>query len=981
VKIINREIFHDLEKLIDGEVRTDQVSRILYSTDASIYQIEPLGVVYPRSGDDLIGIVEFAFENKIPLIPRGAGTSLAGQAIGKGLVVDCSRYLDALIRVDNEALTAIIEPGLILDDLNFSASQYGLKFGPDPASSDRATLGGMIGNNSTGSHSIRYGMTSDQLLSLDTILADGTSVKLESIPIPLAIKKAKNPGLEGDIYRTCLNIRESKRTLIQSKWPRTWRRSSGYGLNYLLPWSSSEPPLWHGLPEQSCYPPIEENHINLAPVIGGSEGTLAVIKQAKIKLSYLEPKRILGLLAFNGVAHACDAVPSILDLEPSAIELIPRELIKRARSVPAYSSSSSFIEGDPEVILVIEFEGDNAKNLIEKVKKLGPDVFIAETDIQQKQIWTVRKVGLGLLMSISGDSKPLPFVEDVAVPVDKLGDYVRSVEYILADFGIEGNFYAHASAGCLHFRPLINLKSRQGVSMMRDIATEIGKLVLKLGGSISGEHGDGLARSEWLELIYGKEIVGLFSELKNTADPAGILNPGKKINPYPMDQNLRYGPNYQSKSWDSILDFTSQDSLLGAIEMCNGSGVCLSQSGRMCPSYQVTREEMYSTRGRANLLRMLISGESPLDKTSLKMVYEALDLCLECKACKAECPSTVDIAKLKYEFLNFYYQQNSRPLRDYFFAYIDKWLEFFSYFFWIINFIAKKKIVKKTLEMLVGISQYRDLPVFRKGVEVDKSELRIHDYTEEVILLSDPFTEYVYPELKQLIITIFNAVDCLPHFLPIIGAGRTMISRGFLSKAKNHAQNVVSEIKHLDPNGLIPVIGIEPSEIACLLDEYLDFFPNDQSVKHLAERVYSVEEFLIRGSDKGKPRYKKMKFNGKKLSVLFHGHCYQKIQVLGEDGFDKGISATVSLFKGLGCQIEVIDAGCCGMAGAFGYESNHYDLSMMVGEKKLFPAIRAKREGQVIVAPGGSCRTQIMDGTGCEAKHPIEVIAELVKPD
>jgi FAD/FMN-containing dehydrogenase/NAD-dependent dihydropyrimidine dehydrogenase PreA subunit len=765
MQFLNEDVVHELNKLIDGEVKFDQVSRVLYSTDASIYQIMPLGVVFPRTSDDLVGIVEFAMKHKIPLTPRGSGTSLAGQAIGPGLVIDCSRYLNKIIVLDTEARTAIIEPGVVLDNFNLEASKYGLKFGPDPASSDRATFGGMIGNNSTGAHSILYGMTADHVLSLDATLSDGTEVEFGNLPIQLALEVDKRQGLEGEIYRTCLDIRGKMKAVIQSNWPQTWRRSSGYSLNYLLPWSSSTPPLWQGVGDQFNYPPIGNNHINLAPVMVGAEGTLVVIQRVKINLVNQAANKILGILTYGDIAQACDAVPPILDLQPSAVELIPRELIQRARSIPAYAAMLSFVKGDPEALLVIEFEGENRKTLLDKVKKLGSDVVIAETEEQQKQIWTVRKVGLGLLMSISGDYKPLPFVEDVAVPVEKLGDYVRSIQDLLDQFGIVGHLYAHASAGCLHFRPLINSKTERGVSTMRELAFETAKLAVRLGGAISGEHGDGLARSEWLEMMYGKEVVELFSDLKRVADPIGIMNPGKKINPHPMDQNLRYGSNYQSKGWMPSLDFSSQESLLGAIEMCNGAGVCLSTSGVMCPSFQASREELHSTRGRANLLRAMISGETPLDKISQEMVFEALDMCLECKACKAECPSAVDLAKLKYEFLNFYYQKNPRPLRDYFFAFLGDLMGYASPFFGLINSFTGIKIVKKKMNKWFGISYQRDLPNFTKGPRINSSIFENRERREKVIVLSDPLTEYVNPELKQSIIKIVDSVDCRPHFL------------------------------------------------------------------------------------------------------------------------------------------------------------------------------------------------------------------------
>jgi FAD/FMN-containing dehydrogenase len=607
---LKSEVLRELEKQTGVEVRVDQASRILYSTDASIYQIKPLGVVFPFTADDLVGVVEFADKYKIPLIPRGSGTGLVGQAVGSGLIVDCSRHLNKIIEVDQESQTAIVEPGVILDDLNQAVGRYGLKYGPDPASSDRATLGGMIGNNSAGAHSIRYGMTSDHILSLDVVLSDGSVANFQRIPINLAKNFIDKTGPEGRLYQVCMDIRENYRGAIQDSWPLTWRRSSGYGINYLLPWSSSKPPFWQGVGEITSYPPIESDHINLAPLLVGSEGTLAVFLRAKLNLAKTSPQKILGILAFNEVTAACDAVPDILDLEPSAVELIPRSLISRARSIPAYASMLWFIDGDPDALLVVEFEGNDHKFLYEKIKKLGSNVIIAETTEQQEQVWAVRKVGLGLLMSISGDAKPLPFIEDVAVPVEKLGEYVRGIQYLLDQYGIEGNLYAHASAGCLHFRPLINTKTERGIIELRELAYEVGKLAKSLGGAISGEHGDGLARSELLELMFGSEIVEQFTRIKKAADPERILNPGKKVDPLPMDQNLRYGVMYEQKSWQPILDFSCQDSLSGAIEMCNGAGVCLSKTGVMCPSFQTTREEKHSTRGRANLLRFLISGNT-----------------------------------------------------------------------------------------------------------------------------------------------------------------------------------------------------------------------------------------------------------------------------------------------------------------------------------------------------------------------------------
>ncbi len=959
---------NDLFKSFSGEIHLDPAHRTLYSTDASIYQIMPLGVAIPRTQEDIVAAVELAAKYNIPILPRGSGSSLAGQAVGEALVVDCSKYLNHILEIDLESESALVEPGVVLNTFNKAAAAHRLQFGPDPASSDRATFGGMVGNNSTGAHSILYGMTSDNLLSADVLLSDGSPATFEQVSLTRAAQLAEQDDAEGRFYRAALTIRERDGEAIKTRWPRTWRRASGYSVNYLLPWSSSRPPQWAG----DSYPPIAPDHLNLAPVLVGSEGTLAIFQKLRVRLVKKPRHTILGVMSFESIAAACDATTGLLALNPSAVELIPQALIRLARAVPAYAQRLSFVRGDPAALLVVEFSGDDPHALKDRVRQLGDDIVIAESAAEQEQVWAVRKVGLGLLMSRPGDVKPLPFMEDIAVPVERLGEYVREVERILARYGTSGDFYAHASAGCLHMRPLLNLKTIEGVDALRSIAAEAVQLTLRLGGALSGEHGDGLSHSEWLESFYGTQIAAAFRDLKRAADPENILNPGKIVDGPPMDANLRYSPAYRASGWQPVFDFTNQASLAGAIEMCNGAGVCRKDGGVMCPSYQATRDEMHSTRGRANLLRSMISGAFPVTRLAETAVHEALDLCLECKGCKAECPSAVDMAKLKYEFLNRYYSHNRRPVRDYLFAYIGPLARFGRPFAPIANPLLGFSPARAAADRFLGLARQRALPKLSR--QRFASNGRSSSSAESVIFLSDPFTEYFYPEIAEAALGALRGAGCAVHILPVVGAGRTLISKGFLKAAKDHAAKVIRAISALDPDERMDVIGVEPSEHYTLRDEYRDLFPGDARVASLDNRSFLLDEFLLRPGPDGLPRMSRLDRAGEGKSVLLHGHCYQKAQPPAADGYPVGVPATVAFLSALGFSVSVIDSGCCGMAGSFGYESKHYDLSMQIGEMALFPAIRAARPDQTIVASGVSCRAQIESGTARRAIHPATLI-------
>jgi len=1019
------DLIADLEKAITGEVAFDLASRLLYSTDASLYQIEPLGVVFPRTLDELSAVVEIAADHQVPLLARGAGSSLAGQAVGNALVIDCSRYLDHIIEINPQEKTAKVQPGVIMSTLNQQAAQFGLQFGPDPASAERATMGGSIASNASGAHSIEYGMTADHLHAVDVILADGSHATFETISLPEARRRAglKPPtrdsrntkhathSLESNLYRSALHIRDQYAQAIRQNWPRTWRRASGYNLNYLLPWSPASPAKWFlGDGANSAYPPAPSGFLNLAPLIAGSEGTLAVIRQATVRLVSIPKKTVLGVLAYPSLAAACDAVPELLQSHPSAIELISRSLIQLARSVPAYAHQISFLDPisvsgiDPAAILVVEFAGDDLSNLLQRAKRLGKDVLIAESYADQMRVWGVRKMGLGILLSRPGEPKPVPFIEDMSVPVERLGEFVREIEGILQSHGTQGDFYGHASAGCLHIRPLLNLKRRQGVEEMLAIAEESTALCIELGGAVTGEHGDGLVRSQWILPAYGPEIVSAFRDLKQAADPQGILNPGKLPDAPPMTENLRYGPDYAAHMWVSNLDFSRQAGLDGAIEMCNGAGVCRKAGGVMCPSYQVTADEMHSTRGRANLLRAMISGRFPDEESAEETVYAALDLCLACKGCKAECPSSVDMAKLKYEFLDYYYGSTAhrhykRSVSDYLFSYIEPVGRWGRRFAPLANALLRSNLAGRLGERLFGLAHQRKLPSLQRrslhdliskrklnGVQLQGSKQHAGNREVDCLFLSDPFTEYFQPEIALAAMEILTQWGCSIQVLPVVGTGRTLLSKGFIDPARRQAIRVLEAIDRADPCGKLPVIGVEPSEIYTLRDEYRDLLPADERVERLATRAFMLDEFVVR-PDKGNLKRSVRIANSpqaeKQQKILLHGHCYQKTQPPAADGYPTGVAATVQMLTAVGYEVEVVQSGCCGMAGAFGYEAEHYEISMQIGEQALFPAVRkALKENPraIIAAPGVSCRSQIEDGTGVAPLHPIILVYRLINP-
>lgn len=974
-----RHLQHQLEQAIAGEVRCDPYSRVLYSTDASIYQIEPLGVVFPRHADDLPAIVEIAGGSGVPLLPRGAGTSLSGQAVGPCLVIDCSRHLHHILDIDPETRQAVVEPGVVGAALQAAAAPHGLMFGPDPASADRATIGGMIGNNATGAHSIRYGMTADHLLEAEVVLDDGSCATLQHVTLEQAEHLALRGTRLGSLVRELLDIRQRWSPTVQQQWPRIWRRASGYSLDYLVGHHPSCPQGWYAHPLPYPFAP---GRIPLPALMCGAEGTLAVLRRATVNLVARPAATILRLLEFSSVYDACAATPEVLATRPAAVEVIPRTLIDRARTMAHYAHKARFLASGCEAFLVAEYTGDSSNEALAQARALTGRGIVLESPEDQAELWQVRKAGVGLLLSAPGDAKPISFIEDVAVPVERLAEYVRRIDALLAKHGTRGEWYGHASAGCLHMRPRVNLKTGEGVARMRAIAEEALALVVELGGVLSGEHGDGLAHTEFQEFLFGPDLTSAFRQLKRAFDPQQRFNPGKVVpvegHPPPrLDASLRYGPDYRTLPLRSVYAFRRQGSLAHAIEDCNGAGVCLQSGGVMCPSYQATREEMDSTRGRANALRAAISGRLPADALTSREMYRVLDLCLQCKGCQAECPSGVDMARIKGEFLELHHAQHGVPLRSLLFgeiAAISRWLAIAAP---LVNWVGATHLFRWFLEETLGISLHRRLPrLARRSFRQWFARRPEQPPGEPVVLFVDTFTNYNHPEIGQAAVKVLEALGRRVLVAKGQGCcGRAMISKGLLRRAKSMAKSNLAALEPYLADGT-PIVGLEPSCVATLRDEYLDFYPDDPRASALAAQVQFVEEFLLSPGSDGIRPVDRLHLTPPQTSLVVHGHC-QGRAVLGEN-------RVAELMRATGAPVKEVAPTCCGMAGSFGYEKEHYCLSMQIGEMRLFPAVRdGAQKGAQIVAAGTSCRTQILDGTGVPALHPVEVLAQLLpmQPD
>jgi len=957
---------------LDSEVMSDRSSKLMYATDASIYREEPLAVVWPRHAEDIKKLLAFAAKNRVGIIPRAAGTSLAGQVVGSGIVADLSRHFGKILEINAKERWVRLEPGVVPDELNAILRGHGLLFGPETSTSNRCNIGGMIGNNACGLHSVVYGSVRDHIIEVKALLHDGSEAIFGELTEDQYRQKCTLNTAEGLIYREIDSIMSDagNRDAILRDYPDSTipRRNTGYALDDLL----------YGGP----FTAGAGRGINLARLIAGSEGTLSIVTEAKLGLVPLPPPvKALACVHLLSRNDAFRANLIALRFKPWAVELMDSNILNLAATVESQKRNRFFIEGDPGALLIVEFCADNREEIIAtsaameaEMRSVGlgyafPVVWGADV----KRVWDLRKAGLGILSNMPGDAKPISLIEDCAVDVEKLGDFVADIEEMLAVYGKVSVYHAHIGTGELHIRPLINLKDVTEAGLLRTIGEKTAQIVKKYRGSMSGEHGDGRLRGEFIPLIIGEHNYLLNKRVKKVFDPLGILNPGKITDTPPMDSFLRYIPGKPTPELATYYNFSECGGVVRAAEKCNGSGDCRKSSvigGLMCPSFMATGDERLTTRARANILREMLYADSanPWDS---REIYEILDLCLACKGCRSECPSGVDIAKLKSEFLQHYNDVHPPSLRTRMIASLPKIYGLFSFIPWIFNFFAANKFSSLIIKKVTGFASERSIPLlapvtFRKWLKRNLPKLNPADPAGEVCLFVDEFTNH--NDLSAGIATA-RLLTGLGYRITVTGnaaSARTYISKGFLRKARKLITSNIEVFASLVSDDR-PLVGIEPSAILGFRDEFPDLAGDElrPEALRLAQHTYTLEEFIAREFSAG--RIKREMFTDEPAAVLVHVHCQEK-----------AITTSAPVLAALGIPVNYlvreIPSGCCGMAGAFGYEKEHYDLSKKVGELVLFPDVRAAAAGTIICAPGTSCRHHVKDGTGRIALHPAEVL-------
>jgi FAD/FMN-containing dehydrogenase/Fe-S oxidoreductase len=960
-----------------GEVRFDRLSRSLYSTDASVYQIVPLGVVLPRTEADVVHTLATCARFGVPLTARGGGTSQAGQCIGAGVILDCSKYFHDLLEVNATERWARVRPGCVLDDLNLHVRPHGLVFAPDISTASRATIGGMIANNSSGTHSLIHGKTVDHVLAARVLLADGQVIDARPLQSGELQAKCAQADLEGTCYRTVRELAQSHADEIQRRYPKVLRRVGGYNLDLFTPVGQAIHP--DGSKRQAGRPDLP---FNLAHLFVGSEGTLGVVVEAKLGLVELPRAKALLVVQFHDLLDALTATPLILTHQPAAVEVMDRYILDATRLNPEASRLRDFLRGEPAAILIVEFYGDRADDLGPRLQALEADLrrqglayhyHPARSNDDQARIWKLRTLALGLSMAEKGDAKAISFVEDSAVGPSHLRDYIAELLALIARHGTTAGVYAHASVGCLHVRPVIDLKSAAGVSRFQAIAADVADLVLKYGGALSGEHGDGLVRSPFQEKMFGPVLYQAFRELKRAFDPHGLFNPGKVVDAPSLTANLRYGPAYVTPEVPTTFDFSADGGLVRAAELCAGVGECRKKRGGiMCPSYQATREEQHSTRGRANVLRLALTGQVGLAGLTDPAVREAMELCLECKACKSECPTNVDMARLKAEFLDQLQRQNGVSRRNRVLgnvAWLSRWGSRLAP---VSSLLARSGPVRFLNEKLLGIDRRRLPPAFARTtfrrvfrrLPPESSHIK-----SRLLLLPDTFTNYHEPQVGLAAVDLFRRAGASVWLGPeALGCcGRPLISTGQLARAVRLARHNVGCLYPWAEAGH-PIVACEPSCLLTMKDDYPALLRGDE--RRQAEAVAAVcltfEEALERALQSAP-----LSFRTSPGRILVQGHCHQRALV--------GMGPLLRVLRGIpGAEVVDLDAGCCGMAGAFGYETEHYEVSRLVGEQRLFPALRQASADAVVAAPGFSCRLQIAHFVQREAVHTATLLRALV---
>ena len=950
-----------------------QAQLLAYSTDASVYQEKPLAVAIPATIADIQKLIRFANQQKVTLIPRAAGTSLAGQVVGNGIVVDISKYFTRIIEVNAKEKWVRVQPGVIRDDLNHYLKSFGLMFGPETSTASRAMIGGMLGNNSCGLHSIVWGSVRDHVREVKALLSDGSEVVFGTEDIlPKQETSSLKEKIYSDLYRLLSDV--VNQDLIGNNFPKSTvhRRNTGYALDSML-----------------AMQPFKEDgeKFNICKLLAGSEGTLAFITEIKLGLIDLPPKETAVVcIHCHSIIESLRANIVALQHDPMASELVDKYIMDFTIHHPEYSKNRFFIEGDPAALLMVEFMDDDAgrvqqkaKQLIEALEKEGLGyAYPVLYNEQTKFAWDVRKAGLGLLRNLKGDTQPVNLIEDCAVSTDELPDYIADLQKVLEKHKVNASYYAHAGAGEVHVEPMVNLKSEEGLKTFRNILSDTVELVKKYNGSLSGEHGDGRLRGEYISTVIGEETYRLFQQVKNIFDPHNIFNAGKITATPAMDTHLRVQQKPIKKNIKTTFDFSGEDGILRLAEKCSGSGDCRKMpisGGTMCPSYMATRLEKDTTRARANLLRQFLSNEVDDQPFNHKEIKEIMDLCLSCKGCKTECPSGVDVAKMKAEFLQQYYDKNGIPFRARLIANFSRQMKLVSKFPGLFNWFYSVDIFRKIAHTLVGFHPERSMPKLAKQTLLNwfhKRKVDAAPYKKKLYFFCDEFTNYNDVEIGKKGILLLEALGYEVIIPKHNESGRTYLSKGLVKKAAGIANQNIQLLAGLVTKEA-PLIGIEPSAILTFRDEYIDLAAeeNYQRAKELAANSYTIEEFLTMQLEAG--MIDRSLFTTASGKILIHGHCYQKS--LSSQKFISSCLEIPANYK-----TSLIPSGCCGMAGGFGYEKEHFTVSQQVGELVLFPAVRAAGVDDIIVASGTSCRHQVKDGTGKKAFHPVEVLYDaLVK--
>lgn len=977
--------FNSLRAQFEGELYYDDstlhtAQRSIYATDASVYQEMPLAVALPKTTADIARLIQFANEFKTTLIPRAAGTSLAGQVVGSGIVVDISKHFGAILEVNVEEKWVRVQPGVIRDDLNKHLAQYGLLFGPETSTANRAMIGGMIGNNSCGLHSIIWGATRDHLLEVKVLLADGkeaffnnSSIEEYQEKIPMAAGK-REQAIYAGMWGMLSNPVDQELIKKQFAKPSVTRRNSGYALDALVD-------------------NFSKNNINLCNLIAGSEGTLCFVTEAKIALVDVPPASVGVLCVHNTtLAESLHANRVAMKHHPKASELVDKYIMDFTKNHTVYSQNRFFLEGDPEALLMVEFWGATddevnaqAQALITELRqeKLGyayPVLFGSDAN----KAWDIRKAGLGLIRNLPGDTQPVNLIEDCAVAVEDLPDYINDLQQLLTAHGLNASYYAHAGAGELHVEPMINLKTSDGKTKFREVLADTAVLVKKYNGVLSGEHGDGRLRGEFIPYMMGEEVYEMFRQVKRIWDPNGIFNANKIVDTPPMNEFLRYEQDKPAPKINTIFDFSASEGMLRMAEKCSGSGDCRKTEltgGTMCPSYMATRSERDTTRARANILRRYMSpgADSKEERATPEVVKEVLDLCLSCKGCKSECPSSVDVGKMKAEFTQQYLDTNGAPFRSKLIANFSSQMKLASIAPWAFNSIFGTPVLRRMANKIVGFHPERSMPslastTLRAWYKKHRNDSKAHapDTGRKVYLFCDEFTNYNDAEIGKTAVLLLEKLGYEVIIPNHVESGRSFLSKGFVKEAQKLAIENVTLLKDLISRD-VPLVGIEPSAILSFRDEYIDLVPEamKQDARKISENALLFEEFIARESEE--KRLDGGVFTKEKKLIKLHGHCHQK-------ALSSMVAPKRMLSLPLNYSVQLIPTGCCGMAGSFGYEEEHYDVSMKIGELVLFPAVRQQSDDVIIAAAGTSCRHQIKDGTGRKAKHPIEILWEALPP-